>query len=379
MELKDIEKVKAVDLMTAKPVIASPDETLSVVIGRMKKKDVHEVLVVRDGEFLGLVSYDFLIRRRGLPPSTKVEHVLTHVTHVEDQTTLPHIAETVLSTGVRALPVKKKEKLVGVVSRTDLVRSILKFEELAELATDSVMSHSVQCVYENDMVSRARHLIQELEARSIPVIDEFEHLVGVVGLKDIAPLVIQPVKRGEDAGLETGPLDVQVKSIMSSPPISVTKDASISKVIKLMAKHDVSNIAVVEKDIPIGIVTQIDLVELLVRFRKGDEVYVQISGLEEGPEVYDAMYEMMGKTLRRIGKIVTPKVFNVHMTKYHTKGDSFKHSIRARMTTENEMYYARSHDWDLFSALEEMLDQLERNVKREKERRLDKRKRRKKS
>ncbi|UCD92810.1 MAG: HPF/RaiA family ribosome-associated protein [Methanobacteriota archaeon] len=91
------------------------------------------------------------------------------------------------------------------------------------------------------------------------------------------------------------------------------------------------------------------------------------------------MYEIMGKTLRRIGRIVTPKVFNVHVTKYHSRGDHFKHSIRARMTTAHYMYYARSHDWDLFAALEEMLDQLERNVKRDKERRLDKRKRKKRS
>ncbi|UCD92811.1 MAG: CBS domain-containing protein [Methanobacteriota archaeon] len=277
MELKDIEEVKAVDLMSAKPVIASPDEILSEVIGRMKKKDVHEVLVVRDGEFLGLVSYDFLIRRRGLPPTTKVAHVLTHVTHIEDQTPVPQIAETMLSTGVRALPVKKGDRLVGVVSRTDLVRSILKFEELADLAADSVMSHSVQCVYENDTVSRARHLIQELEARTIPVIDQYEHLVGVIGLKDIAPLVIQTSKKGEDAGLESGPLDVEVKNIMSTPPISVTKDATVSKIAKLMEKHDVSNLAVVDKNVPIGIVTQIDLVELLIRYRTGEEVFVQIT------------------------------------------------------------------------------------------------------
>lgn len=379
MELKDIENVKAADLMSTKPVTASPEENLSEVVGRMKKKDIHEVLVVKDGEFLGIVSYDSLIRRRGLPPTTKVAHVLTHVAHVDKETTLPQIAETMLSAGIRALPVEEKESLVGIVSRTDLVKAILNFEELADLSAESVMSHSVQCVYENDTVSRARHLMQELEARSIPVVDKHKELVGVVGIKDIAPLVVQPLKKGEDAGLESGPLDVEVESIMSSPPVSVPKDAQVSKVIDLMKKHDVSNITVVEKKVPVGIVTQIDLVELLVRYRRGDEVYVQITGLEEGPETYDAMYELMGKTLRRIGKIVTPRVLNVHVTKHHTKGDSFKHSIRARMTTEHEMYYSRSSEWDLFGALEEILNQLERSVKREKERRLDKRKRRKRS
>jgi CBS domain-containing protein/ribosome-associated translation inhibitor RaiA len=376
MGLKDIEEVKATDLMSTEPVIASPEESLSEIIGRMKKEDVHEVLVVDDEELLGIVSYDSLIKRRGLPPTTKVAHVLDHVAHIEEHFTLPQIAETMLSTGLRALPVKKGKSLIGVISRTDLVSSIPSFEELAGLSVKSVMSPSVQCVHENDHISRARHLMQELEARSIPVVDEHGELVGVVGLKDIAPLVVQPLKRGEDAGLDAGPVDIEVRSIMSSPPVSVTEDASISKVIDLLKKHDISNIAVVEGKIPIGIVTQIDLVELFISYRKGDELYVQISGLEEGPEVYEAMYDLIGKTMRRISKIVTPKVLNMHVVKRHAKGDSFKHSVRVRMATDTEMYYAKSFDWDLFVALDDTLDQLEKNVKKEKERRLDARKRR---
>ncbi|MCK4443190.1 MAG: CBS domain-containing protein [Thermoplasmata archaeon] len=371
----DISELIARDLMSKKPVTAEPDEHLSEVIGRMKEKDVHEVLIVDDGELLGIVSYDSLIRRRGLPPTTRASHMMDHVAHVEEDWTLLQIAETTLTTGLRALPVKKGRDLVGVISRSDLITSILDFPELAETSVESVMSPSVTCVYENDSVSRARHVMQELDARSIPVTDEYGLLVGVVGQKDIGPLVVQSQRRGEDAGLDSGPLDVDVKSIMQSPPITVTKEDTVSDVVKLMKKHVVSNIIVSEKKAPLGIVTQIDLVELLVVHGKGEEVYVQITGLEEGPEVYDEMYEAIGKTMKRIAKMATPRVLNFHIVKHHSRGDRFKHSIRGRLTTEHEMYYAKGYDWDLFVTLDEVLDQLERDVKREKEIRLDARKR----
>lgn len=375
----DILDLTAADLMSEHPVTATPDEHLSEVIGLMKKKDVHEVLVVEDGELLGMVSYDSLIKRRGLPPTTKVSHVMNHIAHIEEDCSLPLIAETTLSTGLRALPVKRGKDLVGVISRTDLIDSILNSPELAEATVESVMSPSVTCVYENESVSRARHVMQELDARSIPVIDEFGHLVGVIGQKDIVPMVLQSQKRGEDAGLDRGPLDVEVKSIMSSPPVTTTREATLKEAIELMKKHNISNIVVSEKNVPHGILTQIDLVELLVVHGRGEKVYIQISGLEEGPEVYEEMYDAIGKTVKRIGKMATPKVLNFHVVKHHSTGDRFKHSIRARLTTEHSMYYAKGFDWNLFVTLDEVLDQLERDIKKEKEMRLDARKRKSRS
>ncbi len=371
----DILDLTAADLMSEHPVTATPDEHLSEVIGLMKKKDVHEVLVVENGELLGVVSYDSLIKRRGLPPTTKVSHVMNHIAHIEEDCSLALIAETTLSTGLRALPVKRGKDLVGVISRTDLIRSILNSPELAEATVESVMSPSVTCVYENESVSRARHVMQELDARSIPVIDEYGHLVGVIGQKDIVPMVLQSQKRGEDAGLDRGPLDVEVKSIMSSPPVATTREATVKEAIELMKKHNISNIVVSEKNVPHGILTQIDLVELLVVHGRGEEVYIQISGLEEGPEVYEETYDAIGKTVKRIGKMATPKVLNFHVVKHHSTGDRFKHSIRARLTTEHSMYYAKGFDWNLFVTLDEVLDQLERDIKKEKEMRLDARKR----
>jgi CBS domain-containing protein len=370
----DISEITAADLMSKHPVTATPDDHLSEVIGLMKKKDVHEVLVIDDGELLGVVSYDSLIKRRGLPPTTKVSHVMNHIAHIEEDCSLPLIAETTLVTGLRALPVKRGKDLVGVISRTDLIDSILNFPELAGAPVESIMSPSVTCVYENESVSRARHIMQELDARSIPVIDEYGHLVGVVGQKDIGPMVLQSQKRGEDAGLDSGPLDVEIRSIMHSPPVTTTREGTVKEAIELMKKHDVSNIVVAEKDLPHGIVTQIDLVELLVVHGRGEEVFIQISGLEEGPEVYEEMYDAIGKTVKRIGKMSTPKVINFHVVKHHSMGDRFKHSIRARLTTEHNMYYAKGYDWNLFVTLDEVLDQLERDVKRDKEMRLDARK-----
>ena len=121
---------------------------------------------------------------------------------------------------------------------------------------------------------------------------------------------------------------------------------------------------------PVGIITQYDLIELIASFKSEEQVFVQISGLHEAePEAYDMMYELIQKSVKRMAKLVTPKIFTIHVTRQdagseHTAGNV---TVRGRMTTEHELYHFTATDWDLALALSSMLSQMEKSIRKDKD------------
>ncbi|MCJ2669971.1 MAG: CBS domain-containing protein [Thermoplasmata archaeon] len=377
MKDTDINDLKAKDVMSKEPVVAAPEDSLSEVLGKMKRHGVHEVPVVERKKLVGIVSYNTLTKRRSLPMSTKVERIMVAPPRIGETDSVPEVAEMMMSTGSRGIPVTSKRKLLGFISRIDLIESVRGMKMLSEVDVSSIMSHSPQCVLETHTLHDARALMKDLDERSVPVCESSGHLIGVVGIRDLADYFAREREsetRGEVVG-EKEALEIEVGSLMRTPPITVPPDARLSEAIDLMIEKDVSSILVAENREPVGIVTQVDIIELIASFGKAEEVFVQITGLEEEPEIYDAMYERIQKTIDKTGEILSPKILNIHVAQHHSKGDTSKYTMRARLATDRGLFYARHFDWNIHKALDGLMDQIEDFVREDKERRLDTRKR----
>lgn len=377
MKDTDINDLKAKDVMSKEPVVAAPEDSLSEVLGKMKRHGVHEVPVVERKKLVGIVSYNTLTKRRSLPMSTKVERIMVAPPRIGETDSVPEVAEMMMSTGSRGIPVTSKRKLLGFISRIDLIESVRGMKMLSEVDVSSIMSHSPQCVLETHTLHDARALMKDLDERSVPVCESSGHLIGVVGIRDLADYFAREREsetRGEVVG-EKEALEIEVGSLMRTPPITVPPDARLSEAVDLMIEKDVSSILVVENREPVGIVTQVDIIELIASFGKAEEVFVQITGLEEEPEIYDAMYERIQKTIDKTGEILSPKILNIHVAQHHSKGDTSKYTMRARLATDRGLFYARHFDWNIHKTLDGLMDQIEDFVREDKERRLDTRKR----
>ena len=377
MKDTDINDLKAKDVMSKEPVVAAPEDSLSKVLGKMKRHGVHEVPVVERKKLVGIVSYNTLTKRRSLPMSTKVERIMVAPPRIGETDSVPEVAEMMMSTGSRGIPVTSKRKLLGFISRIDLIESVRGMKMLSEVDVSSIMSHSPQCVLETHTLHDARALMKDLDERSVPVCESSGHLIGVVGIRDLADYFAREREsetRGEVVG-EKEALEIEVGSLMRTPPITVPPDARLSEAIDLMIEKDVSSILVAENREPVGIVTQVDIIELIASFGKAEEVFVQITGLEEEPEIYDAMYERIQKTIDKTGEILSPKILNIHVAQHHSKGDTSKYTMRARLATDRGLFYARHFDWNIHKTLDGLMDQIEDFVREDKEKRLDTRKR----
>lgn len=374
----EIEELLVKDVMSPSAVTATKGETLSEVISRMKKDHLREIPVLEGNKPVGLVSYSSFLLRRSLPLSTKVEQVMHPAPKLEEDMPITKAVEEMMASGVRGAPVVRNEKMVGFVSRTDIIKVLPNVEQLKNKKVSEFMTKNPQFVTEKEGVRRAQMLMKGLMEKSLPVVDSRGRLVGAVSMHEVMDIIWSPKSSkpyNELVGSDKEPPDIAVGSIMSRPAISVSPSDSIGKVASLMLEKGLATIFVHEGERLVGVVSQADLMEQVISLKKREGVYVQITGLvEEDPDVYNVLYDEIEKAMNRIDKIQFPRVFTVHIQTYHSEGMRSKYSIHGRLTTDRSMYYASQTDWNLYKTMDALLNQLEKTVKREHEKTLDLRK-----
>lgn len=377
LKLAEINQLLVKDVMSPAAIVAKKGETLNDVLSKMKRGHLREVPVVDGDKPVGMVSYSSLLMRRSLPLSARVEQVMRPAPRLEEDMTLPVAVEELMSAGVRGAPVVRNSKMVGFVSRTDIIRILPEAEQLRDKRVAEFMSRSPLAVNEKESVRKAEGMMKGLMEKSLPVIDKDGRLVGAIGMHDVIEVLWTPRANKPDNELmgDRIPADISVGSIMSSPAISISPKDTVGKVASLMIEKGLATVFVKDQDRLVGVVSQADLMELVISLKKKEGVYVQITGLgEDDPDVYDVLYSQIEKFMKRIDKIQFPRVFTVHVQTYHHEGMRSKYSIHARLTTDKSLQYASHTDWDLFKTMDGLLDQLEKSVKREHEKQLDARK-----
>src|SRR2546427_8511830 len=286
MKRKKTQHCRVFDFMSRALVPGSRDETLGAVLGKMKSNDIHELPVIERKRLAGVVPTREVMGRRNPPRATKVPTVFKTPPQISPETPLPEAAEKMISAGFRAIPVVKGKALVGIISRSDIVRALVETRALEGVLVRDFMTPNPQAVAEDDTVEHAVQIIRSLGERSVPVVDKHRHLRGVVGLKDVVELFARPKVReqyGDRAGREEKVV-IEVKSVMRYPPLTVGPDADVHRAAEMMAKNHVSSIIVTEKDEPVGIITSQDLMQFLAGLREREQLFVEIGGLEDEPK-----------------------------------------------------------------------------------------------
>src|SRR5207302_9159141 len=112
MKRNKVQDLRVSDFMTTDLLTIGPDETIGDALGKMRARDVDELPVLERKKLVGVVTLGELMRRRNLPPNTKVSTVLQVPPELTPDTVLPEAAEKMISTGFRAIPVAKGKSLV---------------------------------------------------------------------------------------------------------------------------------------------------------------------------------------------------------------------------------------------------------------------------
>ena len=110
--------------MTKDPVVVESKDTLATVRQMMDKRNFHRVPVVDGGKLVGIVSDRDLRQHTGALSRVKVNGAMTtSVVSVTPTTVLEEAANLLVKHKIGALPVVDRDKLVGIITATDLLRA----------------------------------------------------------------------------------------------------------------------------------------------------------------------------------------------------------------------------------------------------------------
>jgi CBS domain-containing protein len=119
----------AQDIMRTDMITISPDHTLREAVQVLLDHRISGLPVVDgEGRLLGIISEFALLAIAYDPPSRAMpvrEHMTRHVISVTPETPITKMADTFILHRIRRLPVVEDAKLLGVVSRRELLGATL--------------------------------------------------------------------------------------------------------------------------------------------------------------------------------------------------------------------------------------------------------------
>ncbi len=370
-----IDEIFVRNVMSSSPTVAIEDEMLSTVLSRMREKEIHEVPVVdHKSRLVGYFDFENLMRRKNIPMTSKISTLMIKPPKVDENTKLIDAIKIMVQSGLRSLPVvDNNDTLKGLVSRTDVTKALLNVPQYSGIPIEDIMIRDPVTVNVNDDINIAIQKMRNLGEFTIPVVDDHNHLVGMVHIRDLTNAVWR-IKERPTVGEIKGQKEKKVLFVKEflTPPVFVNKNSKLKDVIETMLKMKSYICAVVDEENKIvGIITQKDIVELMARKEESEGVFVQITGLEtDDPSVFDTIYQIIEKSLKKIAKFENyiPHSLNIHVEEHNVGGNDTNYVLRAKLVTEKKVFYIQENGWNLYKVFDDLMNSLHRMVRKEKER-----------
>jgi CBS domain-containing protein len=258
--------MKVKEIMTTKIITVDKDDSLKLVLDLMKKYNITKLPVTEEKKFFGLVTDNVIayklgsIRKRGITASRLHASSVTEkkVTVISPEEEVKDILKSVGEPGPTMLPVVEKGKLVGVVTKADLLPLVTSKNQL-----HSIMQKKVYTVGLDDRIIHARRIMITNNIARLPVLEE-KKLVGIISDIEIA-LAFASLKKSFSIGKQKHHLtELFVKDVMTSPVVYSTPSMSIYDAAQLMLHQNVGALPLLENDKIAGMVTRTDLLKTIV-------------------------------------------------------------------------------------------------------------------
>ena len=369
---KGIAKIMNDNFRTVKP-----DDRVVDALHIMKETGMQDVPVVDGNEYVGTVKYGTLLRKKSILLDSKVRTVMAAAPSVSKTATITEVAELMIKSNARQVIVLEKQRIKGVVSRSALIGIAAGIKAFREVKVHEIMSTAIETVKENDILETALEIMRGLDIRTVPVVNEKNAVVGIVGMKEIIDHNWRRKNRqtvGDLSG-KNEQATIIVESLCATAPKTVSWDATVGEAAGVMLDSCISTLPVVENNELVGILTQYDIIEMMAACREREMMYLQIEGLDDDDKYYsDAMDQVIQREMGKVAKVSMPQSLTVHVTKYNAQGTNNKYSINARLIVGGSMITAKEVGWDLMKVIEDLMKKLVTMVISMKSEKLDQRK-----
>jgi PAS domain S-box-containing protein len=252
------------DVMSREVATVPMDESVVLAAKLMSKNKISCVVVVRNENSEGILTETDLLRNiagqnKDFDKIRNSEIMSSPVISITPELSVLEASKIMKEKNIRRLPVIDKNRLVGIITQTDLIR-VLTFYGMWK-NNEEIMSRNVAAVQRVETVANAAKIMNIRNCSCVVVLSGSE-VVGILTEKDILEKIVATKK---DPGL------TKAEEIMSSPVINVPPDYSAFSSSKLMEQKHIRRLVVMENERLCGIVTQTDIFRAIKKKLENDE------------------------------------------------------------------------------------------------------------
>jgi len=251
--------------VTRKLITIDKNQSLTDAMNVMSKESISHILV-RDGvKIIGIITdWDIattFANFRDLGTERKLKSAQFHVSSamINDLKTIPsdeeitEAAKVMVENGFSSLPVAEDGKIIGIVTKTDLIKEVKDSKK----GIETFYSKNAVTIPSGSSIVHARKVILEEKIHKILVTDNGK-LIGILSEKDIAN-ALREFRRALDKYRHADVRKITVDDFMKRDPLTLNRNATISDAVKIMVEHNTSGIPIVGETW--GIITKTDIVK----------------------------------------------------------------------------------------------------------------------
>lgn len=259
--LMDLQSLTVGELMTSPVVSLERELTLFLADWVMREKHIRHLPVVDDQRrVVGLVSHRTILAAKhsesdsglGLPVA---DIMVPNPVAISRQNSAADAARFMVENQIGcALIVDEEDRLEGIVTESDFVELAAQLLfRVPRISVDDFMTTDVISLMENEPILIADELMRQGRFRHLPVVDEDGQLTGIVTHRDLLSAHLAPEGRSS------------VTDIVQRDVWTIGSGSSARNAARTLADHKFGCLPVTEKGKLIGLITEADILTLLVR------------------------------------------------------------------------------------------------------------------
>jgi CBS domain-containing protein len=247
----------------AKPVTISKSQSVNEALDKMLNENIDPLIVLASHQVVGTVSRKSIADKLGSKNRAPISTAKIHVASSLEENIPSVFPQQEISD---VIPFLKQYKLV-VVHDNDkrLIGQVGYGEVLRVLQPKGSIEEAMEPAHTIDANERLSHLQVRMAEHNISrfVVTEGEKISGIVTETDLAISLRKFREKVEDRHQDFRFHNILIRTIMTTPILTIDRSAKIPDVVGMMLKKNISSVPVVDKGNLVGIITRRSLVNAL--------------------------------------------------------------------------------------------------------------------
>jgi CBS domain-containing protein len=263
---------KIEEIMTQEVVTITPENTLYEAARIMGEKHIGSLIVMKYDTPVGIITERDLLSEvvaRGIDlekdwlaggvtiKEEKVEKIMSYpLTTISLTSSIKEAAQTMIEKKIRRLAVRESGKLVGIITASDLIRSLPEVPETMQawFEVDYFMAKHVITADEETPVDSVAKIMGEKRTGSV-IITSHGEPIGIFTERDLLTKFL-----AEDRSLK-----IEVGKACSSPLITAPMGISVHDAAAIMTSKHIRRLPITREGELVGILTARELLEAYAR------------------------------------------------------------------------------------------------------------------